>query len=404
MKHQAHHIYAGLKDKNLREVYLAMSLRTMALSLIMVFVPIYLYNLGYGLTGVLSYYLFVSIFYMLGDYATGKMVARFGPKSILAISFPLMIINFIFLLTLPAYHWPLYLLALSYTIPGNLFWIPYHNDFSKAKKSGNVGEEIGVMKILTTLLGALGPLIGGIIAGEFGIQYTIGLTIFVLVIGTFPILKTPKVVGRQRKFDMRTFSIKDNWQDIIAYGGYGLEEITSQAIWPLFIFLIVGTYREVGFITTLALVVAILVTVLTGKVTDKYEKRKVLRFGGIVNCSSGFAKAVVTGVAGAYLVSTFASVAQIFLQIPFLSEYYLHADREARTEYIVGMEAFTDLVRALGIVFLIVLAYIVNLKTVLVIGLLMGAFGSLLVTFISRNDRKEAGKIKVYRGIAKART
>lgn len=397
-----HHFYTRKKEKGLDEVYIAISLRVFALSLIMVFIPIYFYNIGYSLRDILTYYFFISFFFIIGDYVTGKLIARFGSKHVLVMSFPLLIIYFFLLFTLEIYHWPLFLLALSYAIPGNLFWVSYHNDFSKAKHKKNIGKELGVMQILVTLSGALGPLIGGIIAQQFGIQYTIIFTVIFLMIGVIPLLRAPKIASR-KTFDIKSFSVKRNFKDMVAYGGYGLEETASLIVWPLFIFLIVGTYKQVGFITSMALMVAIFITIFVGKLTDKYEKRKVLQLGGVLHFSSGITKAVVTSAGAAYFVSTFASITQVFLHIPFISEYYLHADGKPRTEYIVGMEMSVDFVRTLGLLLLIIATYFFDLKGVLIIAIFIGSLGALLATLIGNNDRKKDRTIKVQKEIAKVR-
>lgn len=50
-----------LRNKELTEIYAMMSLRAMAMSLISIFVPIYLYTLGYDIPTILLFFIVISI-------------------------------------------------------------------------------------------------------------------------------------------------------------------------------------------------------------------------------------------------------------------------------------------------------------------------------------------------------
>jgi len=366
-----------------------MSLKTFAFSLIAIFIPIYLYNLGYSIRNIIAYFVLVYLFCSLGEYFSGRLVSKYGAKHVMAISFPLMAISLIFLLTLKDYHWPLWFLAITAAAPMPFFWVPYHDDFSKAKHQKTAGKEIGRLAILVAFFGALGPFIGGMIAEEVGMQIAIA-TSTILLLAAIPALFRSREIVKQRPMNMRNFSIRRNARDMLAYSGYGLEASASMVLWPFFLYLIVGSYKGVGFIATASLMVAIAVMIFVGKITDKYSKRKVLKMGGILNFSTGVSRVIVSSLGAAYFVSVISSISQIFLQIPFVSEYYLRADEEPRTEYIVGMEMTIDFARGFGFLILFFSTYFLDIKWVLMEGIVMGAFGALLSTYITRSATQEA--------------
>ena len=62
LSHNSHFIHF-LKNKEMNLLYLAIFFITLGDALISVFVPIYLYQLGYQVTQILYFYLLVSIFY-----------------------------------------------------------------------------------------------------------------------------------------------------------------------------------------------------------------------------------------------------------------------------------------------------------------------------------------------------
>lgn len=379
--HFSHHFHLQNKNAELNKVYWAMSLKTFAFSVIAIFIPIYLYKLNYSFRDILFYYALQCFLCAVGEYFSGLLVAKVGSKKILATSFPLMALSLFFLLTLNVYRWPLWFLAVTASIPLPLFWVPYHNNFSKATDKKKAGRQIGKIGILVASLGALGPLLGGVVAEVFGMQFTITISILTLIVA-IPFVFRGQEILEKRPMKMSNFSFKKNLRDMGAYAGYGVEAASTSVIWPLFVFLVVGNYKEVGFISTAALLLAIATMIFVGKITDKYERGKVLKFGSYFNFIADAGRVIATTVGGAYLTTTMSTISGVFMQIPFISKYYVRADEEPRMEYIVGMEIFVDAMTSFLFVVLIFASYFLNIKEVLLLGIVIGALGSLPCIFI----------------------
>lgn len=396
----SHHL--NRRDKELNEVYFAMSIKTLSFSLISIFIPIYLYSLGFSLRDIFFYFAFYYLLSSMGEYLSGRLTLRFGSKHILALSFPMMAINLLVLLSMSVYHWPLLLLSMTTAIAGVLFWVPYHDDFSKAKHKKNAGKEVGKTAILVAIIGSLGPIIGGIIAEEISINVTIVISILILLTAVFPLFKSREIIEK-RRLNMSLFSYKKSIRDVLAYGGYGLSESATMVVWPLFIFLILGSYKQVGFIMTFALLVSIAVTIGIGKITDKYGRSKILKVGSIFSFFAYIGRLAVNSSGIAYIVNTLTSVGHIFIYIPFVSDYFIHADKGARTEYIVGMEMGVDFIKALGFFVLLLATYFFDTNLVLTIGIIIGAVSIFLTTLIASSDRKTDKTVKVQKEIVRAR-
>lgn len=397
----AHHMHHGRQNKELNEMYVSMTLRTFGLSLIAIFIPIYLYNLGFSLRTIFLYYIITSIFQFFGDYLAGKAIGRFGAKHVMILSYPVLLIHLVMLVTLPTYHWSIWLLAIPAALSLNLFWPAYHDDFSKAKDKKATGKEVGKLFILMESFGALGPIIGGIVAQVFGVKYGIITAIVITMAAAIPLLGKREITKR-RPMAIERFSLRENYKDMIAYGGLSMEGMAISIVWPLLLFFIIGNYARIGSIATISLLVTIALSIFLGKAVDKYKKENVLRVSSVFSFFTAASRILVTSLNSAYIVGVLSSLSHIILWVPFFSQYYLHADKNPRTEYVVEMEMSVDVGRMLGLTVLLICTYFFDIKTTLTVGIAVGAIGTLLTMLITVSDKvKIKRSVKVQKEIAK---
>ncbi|MDO8507554.1 MAG: hypothetical protein Q7S53_03220 [bacterium] len=396
------HLHQRGRNKELNEMYLSMTLRTFGLSLIAIFIPIYLYNLGFSLRDILLYYIMTNFFQIFGDFFAGKAIGRFGAKHVMILSYPVLLIHLSMLVTLSTYHWPLWLLAIPGALSLNLFWPAYHDDFSKAKDKKSTGKQVGKLLILIESVGALGPITGGIVAQTFGVKYGIITAMIIAMAAVIPLLGK-KEITKKRPLDLKKFLIRENYKDMIAYGGISMEGMAISVAWPLLLFFVIGNYARIGSIATISLLVTIALSIFIGKAVDKYKKENVLRVSSVINFFTSFSRVLVSSINSAYIIGIISSLSHIVLWVPFFSQYYLHADRSPRTEYIVEMEMSVDVFRMLSLAVLFACTYFFDVKTTLITGIVIGAIGTLLTMLITSSTKKQAKEIRVQREVAKVR-
>ena len=90
----------------LNEIYVSMALKTFALSMVSIFVPIYLVNLGYSFAQVFVYYAVARIVHALFVVRAAKTVASFGLKHTILFSMPFLILYYLALYYLPVLDIP----------------------------------------------------------------------------------------------------------------------------------------------------------------------------------------------------------------------------------------------------------------------------------------------------------
>jgi MFS family permease len=377
-----HHFFR-LKNTEVNEIYAVMSVRSLVIALVSIFVPIYLYTVTFSIQQIIIFYLIMYSGEAILEYPALKVIARFGPKHAIAFSLPFLVLHFWMLWTLPQYHWPIWSVALVASITMAFFWQAYHYDFSKAKEKKRATKEISTLYIIIAFMSALGPLVGGLIAGYFGIGSLFGVVTGMILLTIFPLFVQKEPHIKHKTNLIKAFKFKTIKQ-IAAYGGNGVEVSASMVFWPLFLFFVVGTFQNVGYVTAASLVVTVLVTYLVGLVADRKSKTYFIGVGSFLTASVDFLRVFVYSLPTAYLINCLRGVTHSVYESPFVAEYYLHADEESRPEYIFWMEIGQDLTRALFFGFLLFLSYYMNQSSLLAWALIIGAAAAMLMVFMPK--------------------
>lgn len=375
-----HHVFR-FKHTELNEMYAVMAFRSFIVSLVGIFVPIYLWTLGYPLVDIFIIHLLIYLGDGILEIPVTFLLARFGPKRLIALSMPLLVAHFLILWTIPNFHWAIPIIAFSASIPLALFWQPYYYDFSKAKHSHEACKEVSLVLVLTSLTAALAPFIGGFIASHFGIGYVFALVAFLLVFAVAPLFKK----GEQhvvRKIDYGRLKINKIREDLVSYWGMGTQGVVGMVVWPIFVYFIVKTYQNVGLATSMAMILTLVFTYLLGKSADHGKRQRYLKTGSFMMGLVYFVKAIASTFIHVFSLDFLSNLANAFFYAPFISEYYLHADEESRNEYLTIMEITSDLSRAFLLLFLAFLTLFFSDQTVLIIGLVLAGFGSLFISLM----------------------
>ncbi|MEI6499351.1 MAG: hypothetical protein WCO23_05295 [bacterium] len=206
-----------IKYTELNEIYLMMSLRSFACSLVAIFAPIYLYTLGFSLRDILIYFIIIYTVEAMFEWFSAVAITKVGPKKLIAYSIPLLIIHFWLFKTIPTYNWPLWFVAIEAGFLLALFWQPYHYDFSKAKHRAKSNSELSKLYITIAILGAIAPFVGGIIATHLGISYLFGLVIALLFLSILPLFQTSEKYISHHRFSLKNIKFKDISKDVISF-------------------------------------------------------------------------------------------------------------------------------------------------------------------------------------------
>lgn len=368
----------------LSELYTSMMLRSIGLSLVGIFVPIYLYKLGYDLVIVFLFLAGIFGIRFIGNPIAGHLVAWIGPKHVMLISYIAQIVSLAMLLTLPAIGWPLWLISSVWGLSLSLFFIAYHVDFSKVMHTDHGGKELGLMTALERLGGALGPLIGGAVAYLFGPQYTIVMALVFFALAVIPLFITAEPVRTHQKLDFRDLPYRALTRDFFSFSMLGVENTISLGLWPLFLAVTVfaaNPYIGVGFVTSLGVIAAILAARFIGQLIDRDGGELLLRWSASVGGILQLLRPFIGSFGGVVLMNLAYDGVATGFRLAVIKGAYTRADELPghRIAYIVCIETAGDIGRTLVWLSMAGLSLVLPSTQAMTIGFVVGALASGLI-------------------------
>ncbi len=310
--------------RELRELYLSTTLMQLAATGLALFETIYLYTLGYNLATITGFWLEVYVGYFFLIPLGAKLTRRFGAEALIASGSLFYVVYLAALYAIRDVPVMLFIAPLLYAVQKMLYWPAFHADFAKNVNQKTEGELVGDFQILVGLAAIAGPIIAGFVVEYFGFLSFFILGSFVIALSNWPMLRTkesvtPKTFSYLRPYE-RLFSGIHRRQ-LFAHLGYG-EELVGLAIWPIFVFVIIGNYLSSGVVVGLATTFTILLTYFFGKVSDRLNRRHILRIGGLGNAVLWLLAILPQARWSIVLLDTSFRVAKNSITIPLVAMSY----------------------------------------------------------------------------------
>lgn len=381
------HYWRNVGFDELSELYTSMMFRSLAMSLVGIFIPIYLYELGHTVWEICLFFALMCFAWSVFVLPVAYIIAKYGPKHSMLASYVFQVITMLLLLSLKEENWPLPLIAILLAFSNCLFFSAFHVDFSKVKHKNHGGKELGWMFGMDKVGAILGPLIGGLVAYWAGSQYIFVVAVVVLFIGIVPLFLSSEPVATNQKIDFRNLKVgKIKW-DLLSYAFYTIENNISTIVWPLFIGVFVfsdNPYAQLGAITSVSMFIAIFFARAIGKTIDKKKGRQLLRAGSVINAALHLFRPFTGNYIGALGINIANEAVTPMYRMAYSKGMYDAADDHPgnRIVYISSMEATNNFFKALFFFIFGLIAYFTaDSKHVFTAMFITGAIASLGIMF-----------------------
>ena len=356
-------LYLHLKIKpGLVAIYSNRVIQQIAVGLLGFFVPIFLFiYFNSSIQAVVWFYLIISALYGLLVPFGAMLMSRLGLKLSMILGSLFLVCYFISLYLLNNdFSFALILTIVTVTLFRLLYWVPYHTEFAESTDKRFRGKEVALLVSVSTLVSIALPFIAGLVINKLGFSVLFSISIIISLIAIIPILLLKPVKEKFIFKYFQTFKIlfkKDNRKMLFAYGGQGAEFIVGFVIWPIFIFqLLKGNFLSVGIITSLVVLVSILFRLLIGDLTDRIDKRKIIKTGSILHALGWIVKIFIQTAFQIFAVGAYHAFTSVVMRTPFTTLMYEQASDRGHyvDEYTVLREISIMIGRTLMLVLVLI--------------------------------------------------
>jgi len=307
---------------NVVALYSNRIIQRIALGLLGLFLPVFLFQKYQSINLVLIFYLVSFIIYLFLAAPGAIIASRLTFKRALILS---VIGGTFYYVCFYFFDRNLLLFSLLALVAINFdrmfYWTPYHSGFAKFTDKKTRGRTIGLLSSIGSLLSIALPVIAGFIITQYGFS-----TLFLVVIIIYFSSMLP-FFAMSRINEYYTFGCWQTWKILFhprdrrilfTYMADGAQDFIGVAIWPIFIWQVLdGNYQAVGLVSSLIILVTILLRLVVGNYTDKLNKRKLLKYGTALYSIGWLIKAFVQTGFHIFIASTYHNFSAIAMRTPF---------------------------------------------------------------------------------------
>ncbi len=372
-----HNHFRFFAQKELSEVYIAVIIRSLAISMIGLFIPIYLYtDLGYSISKIALFFIYYTASFAVLNVFVAKFSARYGFKHSILVSSFLTIIYMALLYSLKSNIVHYSVVGIVFGASSAFYWIAFHLELARSTKSSTRGKAVSKWFFLASVFSIAGPILGAFVLVKFGFPLLFIIASILLILATVPLFLSGEVY-ESSKFSFNYLLKKEHFKDVIAEIGYGITIMADYLFWPILIFTLLGSYISLGWIYTAGLFLVSLITLYIGRLTKSRNARNLLKIGASFNSIAFIARIFVRTLLQIGILHIFSRVFFYLLEIPLHAIAYKKANlsRKNRVEYLVVRETAICVGRLIPL--LAIMAF-----NDLEIAFVVAAIGSLLTMLI----------------------
>lgn len=323
-----------------KELYSATVLQNLALAMILLFEPIYLWQQGIGLRSIVLFFLGVYVLYLFLMPLGAKFATHFGYEHSMAFSTIIQVAYYVCLFMVA--RGPLFLVpsAVLYALQKTFYWPAYHADFARYSDQREEGRQLSGLVVVLSAVYITGPIAAGFILqfGSWALLFAVGSVI--MLVSNWPLLKT------REQFTPRLFPYTDTYRRLFAaenrrslfgYMGFG-EELVVLVLWPIYISVVVVAYLEVGVVVAAATLITALATLYIGKLTDEQNKHELLKLSTVLYAFGWLARLAAKTPFTVFLTDSWSRLTKNIVAVPLTAITYDRAKQRSVMDTVVFFE------------------------------------------------------------------
>jgi hypothetical protein len=282
-----HHKLYKLTHSDFWRFEMSVWLHVVALSLVNVFIPILLLNLGYSIGEIMVYYFVYHLIDTPLNFVARKLVVWFGARKVVILGTISSILFFVTLSQVSAGWTFLVILALFAAIYDACYWVGHLFLFIEANDDdGDSGRETSFLYIVRRLGSLLGPAVGAMILIFAGKNSLLIASSVIFGLSILPLLGASHLPDKPQRPVLKFKSFFKDFKEKRNYLNTSLQAIHDSAeliLWPLFIFTVFGTIESVAALPIIVSITAIVFSYFTGKLNKNTRNSLIVVGAGLIS-------------------------------------------------------------------------------------------------------------------------
>ena len=390
--HISHHWHLSdvLKNKY-NDLVVADTFRLLALSMVSLFVPIFLLDFGYSIYAVCMFELMIFVGSLIVHFLVARNISFFGVKKTMIVSY---IFNVLFYLVLfysdilaEDFGGNTFLVFLAFLdiVALSFYWTSHHVYFLSVTEMKSGGKKLGILLAIPNMIGIAGPFLGSVLITSVGFKGVFLISSILLVVAAYVLSFSKNIVT----------AVKVNLKDVLDFKGLrknlifviqGTSYVATGFAWPLLLFFMSIKLISMGLLYLISGVVYSTVSYLGGKKTDtKGNSKKISQMGAIGQGFSLIFRSLSTTILGMTVFQTLGGFFGGLLHVSLDSCFYRHSHKNVGSA-IMNRELYMYIGRIMMIiVFLAALSSFTVTESLIFVLMISGVF-LFLLNLIVKND------------------
>jgi len=309
---------------------LSIWLHVFSRSLIAVFIPIFIYQIGYNLQEIIIYYLIYNIIDVPLNFLVRWLVTKIGARWVMIIGSLASLAFFIGFYFLTPHHWGLlFTIAALAAVYDACYWVAHLYLFlGCSRNDDNISGDESFLLILKKIAGIVAPALGAAVIIFSGRHMLIVISMVFLALSLIPLFKL-KIKDRPKVKPKKFWKFFKNWdvtQDYLTAGLYQVHCTAENIIWPLFIYIILANIESVALLPIIVSVTTIIFIYFIGQISKK-RRHQLIIIGSLSIALVWLTRLFIYHDWFYYFSVFLAGLFSILITIPLYSSIYEKGER-----------------------------------------------------------------------------
>lgn len=348
--------------REIDNLFLYELLKNFALSLIGIFIPVYIVSQGEGL---LAAAMFIAISGLIGltlSYPVSLLISRIGFKHALITSYIFLIPGLAVIKYFELSITVIIVSSLLYNLGRLLHNIGMNSEFAVDSEQDKRDDDAGKMLSLPSISRIIAPFLGGAIFAGLGFGELMLFTLLVLATSAVPLL-----FSRDHR-DPMDHSFEDLLKEeylktVPLFISRGIQAVTAVSIYGLFVYMIIGGSLDVGAARALDSLGFVLTGLGVGKYAGKITRQKLVLAGCLGASTIFLLRGLVQTPLQVFMVSFTGGIFFQIYHVPIYSTFADEAESTEVLEFYTLRKMFTSVGNLLTVGTLITFYSIYSLRT-----------------------------------------